>query len=89
MRQENSKSMTSASIAIFAAKLLPQTSNATRMADIPTFTNNPKRPRKRLSARKPWKAAPSKPSATTQPKPSSGIDFSKDPHSMRVRVFFL
>ncbi len=60
-----STSMTSASTAISAARRPRRTSPATTTAGIPTCTSSPSPTRKRLSARKPWKAARSRPSART------------------------
>src|SRR5437588_10306148 len=62
---ENSTSTINASTATSAGRLRRRITNATTTADTPLFTSNPSRPRKKRSARKRWKVAPSKPSATT------------------------
>src|SRR6266480_4411785 len=62
---ESSTSMTSALTVIFAVKPHLRISVATMMAGTPTFTNNPNRPRKKRSAKRPWKVARSRPSAAT------------------------
>src|SRR6266446_5342378 len=62
---ENFTSTTSVSIAICAAKPRRQISNATMTVDIPTFTNKRRIRRKKRAAKKRWKVARSKPSATT------------------------
>src|SRR5436309_3282843 len=58
-------SMINVSTAIYAAKRLRPISNATTTGVTPTFTSKPKRRKKKLFAKKRWKAARSKPSATT------------------------
>ena len=60
--------MTSASIAISAAKPRPRITSETTTAVIPSFTSSRRVPRRRRSARKRWKAARSKRSAPTAAK---------------------
>src|ERR1051325_918504 len=62
---------TSALIATCAAKPRRTISNATTTADIPSFTSNRLRPKKKRVAKKPKKAVPSKPSATTAHSPKT------------------
>ena len=57
--------MTSASIVTCAAKPHLKTSSARKMADTHSSSNNLRMTTKPPSARKPWKAAPSKQSAKT------------------------
>src|SRR6266446_5541017 len=61
----NFTSTTSVSTAICAAKPRRQISSATMTVDIPTFTNKRRIRRKKRAAKKRWKVARSKPSATT------------------------
>src|ERR1700737_5363809 len=62
---ENITLTTSASTAIYAAKRPRPISSATTTGEIPPFTNRRRTPRKKRAAKKRWKVARSKPSATT------------------------
>ena len=57
--------MINASIAICAARRPPPILNGTMTAATPTCTNSRRRPKKKVSAKKRWKAARSKQSGTT------------------------
>src|SRR6266446_6843452 len=61
----NFTSTTSVSTAICAVRPRRQISSATMTVDIPTFTNKQRIRRKKRAAKKRWKVARSKPSATT------------------------
>jgi len=77
---------TSALIATCAAKRHRTTSSVTRTAVIRSSISNPNRPRRRGAARKPKKAAPWKPSATTARSPT---EISTGPQFQRLRAFCL
>src|ERR1700749_2257069 len=85
--RENFTSTTSASTATSAAKPPRIISPATMTADIPTSTSSPDRRKKKRAARKPWKAARSKPSATTAARPANLIF--QDPRAETLAGFLL